>query len=223
MFKRKHLISILHSSVRVDLFALVMTLALFYQFLTARILERIQQIYKEVCRGCEMQFKFATLHPCETNTLFQRVNLFLPSAKVEGLEKIEGLVRNYKCMFSLFHDEEVYMKAGDTFLQSLQPLQFFDTKFINEESEATFGFDSSWRDFDTLTQMCNKVFGEVDFSSKNTMEEQTNIQEEIVVKKRKVLPKSNKIPKAKNTKNKKKAFDKDLRAGLKSNDVINYS
>ena len=178
-------------------------LGLFYRFLTARILERIQQISKEVCRGCEMQYKFVSLHPCQTNSLIQRVTMFLPFAKAEATEKIDRLIKNYKCMFSIFHDEEVYMKAGREFLQDLQPRQFFDTKYINEDSEATFGFDSSWKDFDTFTQLCNEEFGE---TSKNAIEEPTNIQEEIISKKRKVISKS-----SKNTKNKKKPFDKDLR------------
>ena len=173
-----------------------MTMTLFYQFLVARILERIQQISKEICRGCEMQYKFASLHPCETNSLFHRIGLFLPSAKGEALAKLDGLVKSYKRNFSLFHEEVVYLEAGESFLQNLQPQHLIDTRYINEESESTFGLDSSWRgpEVDPLTQMCNEVFGETDFSIK--VEEAID-QEEIIVKRRKTIPKAKKAESSK--------------------------
>ena len=167
-----------------------MTVALFYQFLIARILERIQQISKEVCRGCEMRFKFATLHPCESNSLFQRITLFLPSAKAEALEKIDRLVKNYKRNFDLFLDEEEHVEVGESFLRNLQPHHLLDIRYINEESDSTFDLDCSWREptENVLTQICNEVFGEADFSLKDA-----NDEEEIIVKRRKSVPKAKKM------------------------------
>lgn len=191
-----------------------MGLTLFYQFLTVRILERIQQISKEICRGCEMHYRLASLHPCETNSLFQRVDLFLPSVKAEALDKIVRLVQSFKANFPLFYDEDVYLEIGNSFLQTLQPQHLIDTRYINEESDSTFGLDSSWREpeIDTLTQICNDVFGETDVSE----EKDQNDQEEILIKRRKTIPKPRKM-------NLPKQVDELIAEGRKKTSIIKPS
>lgn len=123
-----------------------MTVALFYQFLAARILERVQQISKEVCRGCVLQYKFHNLHPCEINSLPHRVEMFLASAKTEALEKLASLLKSFQRNFTLFQEEDIYLEEGYNFLQDLQPRDIIGVSYIDEETESKFGIDSSWRE-----------------------------------------------------------------------------
>lgn len=105
-----------------------------------------------------MQFKFASLHPCETFSLLQRVKMFLPSAKAEALDKVVGLVKNYSEYYKLAIGEEEYVEIAELFLQNLQPEHLLDTKYINEGNESALNLDSSWRECtDVLTQLCNQV------------------------------------------------------------------
>lgn len=185
-----------------------MDLLLFYQFLSVRILERIQQLSKEVCRGCEMHYRLACLHPCETNSLFQRVELFLPSAKAEALNKLDRLVNSFKDNFPLFYDEDVYLDIGNSFLQSLQPQHLIDPRYINEESDSTFTLDSSWREpeVDTLTQISNNVFGQAS--------QESQIEEDPLKRRKTLKSKKSNVPKE--LQEKKKTSTKRAPMGRKS-------
>ena len=67
-------------------------LPLFCQFLVVRVLERIQNVSNEKRSGCAKNYRFSILHPCVKTSLTERVDMFLPQAKTEVMEKMERLI-----------------------------------------------------------------------------------------------------------------------------------
>ena len=140
----------LHSNVRVKMIALAYPL--FRQFLVVRIAERIQDLCKIECSGCQKLYRFSSLHPCQKLSWADRVYMFLPQVLTEALEKMEKLI-------ALFHKSYAYPTDnfdvwGTQFVESLAAKDILDRRYINEDTGYMIEYDNSWQDLDDL---CNQL------------------------------------------------------------------
>ena len=142
-------------------------LPLFCQFLVVRILERIQNLSNEKCSGCAKNYRFSSLHPCVKTSLTERIDMFLPQAKTEALEKMDRLITLFQQSFNLLQNKEAYLQIGITFVENLLPKQVIDRRFINEDTEEMFQYDDGWVTFeaDVLSNLCQSLIEDYDFDS----------------------------------------------------------
>ena len=114
----------------------------FRQFLVVRISERIQDLCISECTGCQNDYRFAVLHPCQKLSLADRVDYFLPQVLNEALDKMERLVDLYQTI-CVYPTTDLDMD-GRVFVQQLTAKQLFDRRYINEDTSYMFEFDDRW-------------------------------------------------------------------------------
>jgi hypothetical protein len=135
--------------VRVDFFA--MSFNHFHQFLIVKLYDRVQELSREQCSGCQHKYRFDILHPCITTPLDVRIYKFFNSAIAEALSNFGKLFIAYQEAHTLSEEPNAYLKDGANFIQSLHPDQLLDRKYINEETESVFSFDSRWATHEVST------------------------------------------------------------------------
>ena len=121
-----------------------MTFSQFYHFLVVKLFDRVQELSREQCSGCKVKHRFDILHPCITTPLHKRIERFFPFAKAEALDNMDKLLKMYKEAFVLFCDPIQYLEAGDNFVTSFPVSNLIDRRYINEDTDSVFAFDSSW-------------------------------------------------------------------------------
>lgn len=121
-----------------------MTLTQFHHFLVVKIHDRVQEMSREKCSGCQLQHRFDVLHPCITTTLEKRIYKFFSHAVVEALEHLMSLLSEYQVTHVLFEEPSFYLNSGHAFIEALRPEQLVDRRYINEDTGLLFPFDSSW-------------------------------------------------------------------------------
>ena len=126
----------------VDLLA--MSFNQFHQFLIVKLYDRLQEMSREQCSGCQHKYRFDILHPCITTPLDVRIYKFFNSAIAEALSNFGKLFIAYQETHTLLEEPNAYLKDGANFIQSLHPEQLVDRKYINEDTGSVFPFDSSW-------------------------------------------------------------------------------
>ena len=100
-------------------------------------------------------------------SLTERIDMFLPQAKTEALEKMERLITLFQQSFNLLQNKEAYLQIGITFVENLLPKQVIDRRFINEDTEEMFQYDDGWVTFeaDVLSNLCQSLIEDYDFDS----------------------------------------------------------
>ena len=63
---------------------------------------------------------------------------------VEALENLMLLLSEYQVAHMLFEEPSFYLNSGQTFIEALRPEQLADRRYINEDVDLIFPFDSSW-------------------------------------------------------------------------------
>ena len=121
-----------------------MTVTQFHHFLVVKIYDRMQEISREKCSGCQLKHRFDVLHPCITTTLEKRIYKFFSYAVVEALEHLMLLLSEYQVSHMLFEEPSFYLNSGQAFIEALRPDQLVDRRYINEDADLIFPFDSSW-------------------------------------------------------------------------------
>jgi len=91
---------------------------LFKKFLVLKIAERVQQLSQLKCEGCQAGFLLDQLHICMMKTLEHKIELFLPKAKAEALERLEVLFNLFK-MSSWIDLNQNYIGDGGDFIQEI--------------------------------------------------------------------------------------------------------
>ena len=119
--------------------------ALFHKFLVIKIAERIQQISRDKCDGCAGGFVLDQLHPCMRMNLDARTERFLPKAKYDALTRLDSLFNMFgKTTYVESLLASAYVEAAEQFLDSLQPHQVLDRRYVNEDSVIEHPFDQTW-------------------------------------------------------------------------------
>lgn len=121
-----------------------MTITQFHHFLVVKLHDRVQEISREHCSGCQLKHRFDILHPCITTPLDKRIYKFFTSAVIEALDNLKNLLDVYQATFMLSAEPSEYLNSGYCFIKALHPEQLVDRRYINEDTELTFPFDSSW-------------------------------------------------------------------------------
>ena len=129
---------------------------MFRQLLVVRITERIQDLSKIKCSGCQNAFRFSSLHPCQKLSLSDRIDMFLPQVLTEALERMPHLVAMFHNKYE--HDTTNYEDWGKQFVQQLASKDILDRRFINEDTGCIFEYDNSWcsEEID-LQQVCDDL------------------------------------------------------------------
>ena len=115
-------------------------------FLAVKVAERVQQLSREKCSGCLSELIIDQLHPCMRISMEKKIEMFLPRAKKEALERLDYIFHIYKqtnCISDA--DDQMFLEAGENFIQELDPDDLLDRRYINEDSVVEHGpFDISW-------------------------------------------------------------------------------
>ena len=165
---------------------------LFCQFLVVRINERIQDLSKSECSGCQNGYRFPSLHPCHKLSLSNIVDMFLSQVVTEVLERMPQLVVQFHKTYA--YPTVNYEEWGHHFVRQLNGTQILDRRYINEDTGYMFEYDNSWRESEPFDDLCAELF--------EACEEVDREEEEAAIPKTKRKAQQNADqPKRKKTKN----------------------
>jgi hypothetical protein len=115
----------------------------FERFLVVKVAERVQMMSREKCKGCVNGLILDQLHSCMQVSLAEKMELFLPRAKTDALNRLESLFFIYQ-QTAWVDDEQAHLEIGANFIELLQPYDLLDRRYINEDSVIDHPFNTSW-------------------------------------------------------------------------------
>ena len=92
------------------------------------------------------------LHQCMKTTMESKISLFLPKAKKEAFDRVVPLLDLYK-ETNWVGDSDIFIEAGEQFINNLEPAHLLDRRFINEDSVQDHPLNLTWMDTPTRRVM----------------------------------------------------------------------
>ena len=115
----------------------------FERFLVVKVAERVQELSRQKCHGCDAGYNLDQLHHCMILPIKDKIELFLPRAKDEALARLNNLFHLYQ-QTAWEDDEQVLIDGGRTFIVKLNVNHLMDRRYVNEDTVMENPYNTSW-------------------------------------------------------------------------------